>query len=63
MAGRLLKCAGLIALLAPLSACAQNLQGWPDPIGWVETYPRMCLPGFHGAPDSDGGYHCAPNAN
>jgi len=60
MVRRLFKCAVLAALLSPLGGC---MQGMPDPVGWVRTYPQMCLPGFHGVPSPSGGYHCDPNAN
>jgi hypothetical protein len=57
----LLKRALWVALALPLGAC---MQGWPDPIGWVETYPRTCIPGFHAvaAPEWPG-YHCDRNIN
>jgi hypothetical protein len=59
MTRRFIRCAVLIALSAPLSAC---MQGWPDPVGWVKTYPRMCIPGFHAEPTPKGdGYNCVPN--
>ncbi len=60
MVSRFLKCAVLAGLLSLLGGC---MQGAPDPVGWLKTYPRMCLPGFHAAPSPGGGYHCDPNSN
>jgi hypothetical protein len=61
MIRRFLKCAVLVGLVLPLNAC---IQGMPDPVGWLSTYPRMCLPGFHATPNPGGdGYHCDPNSN
>jgi hypothetical protein len=56
-----LRCAVVAALLLPLGAC---IQGMPDPVGWLSTYPRMCVPGFHAVPSPKGdGYNCVPNSN
>jgi hypothetical protein len=60
MAARFFRCAVLAALLSLLGACAR---GMPDPVAWAQTYPRMCLPGFHAAPSPGGGYHCDPNSD
>ena len=61
MARGFFRCTLLIALSLPLGAC---IQGMPDPVGWVSTFPRMCLPGFHATPSPGGnGYHCDPNSN
>jgi hypothetical protein len=61
MARRFLKCAVLGGLLLPLGGC---IQGMPDPVGWLSTYPRMCVPGFHAVPSPKGdGYNCVPNSN